>query len=292
MLIICPKCEYSREVPEDRIPAQARWATCPKCGHKFEIKAPKREETEETGSDTDAQTGSEGPPAQDEDIWTKLESLNTEKESEFADAGEEPGHGEGRVPWEHLQEYGFFPGLLGTIRAVMFDPARFFSFMPLGQGYHRPLVFYLLLAEIQIMAHFLWRILGLLPRTEGGPESLLGLGMAGAGSLLILVLYPLLMTPVLFLSSGLNHLCLKALGAAEGGFEGTFKVISYASAPMILAVVPAVGPLAGLCWSLVCTFLGFRYVHRTSPGRILMAMLLLFVVISLPLLMFNTAFQA
>jgi predicted Zn finger-like uncharacterized protein len=287
MRIICPQCEYSRDVPDENIPPQARWATCPKCGHKFEFRTPEEGPAEDrAGTEESRQAGEES----EEDIWATLESLNTERAPEQApeEVAEEPS----RIPWENLQEHGFFAGLFGTIRAVMFDPVRFFTSMPLGLGFHRPLVFYLLLAEIQIVAQLLWRMLGLLPQTDGGSGSLLGLGLAGAGSLLILVLYPVLMTPVLFLSSGLNHLCLRLVGATHGGFEGTFKVISYASAPMILAVVPAVGPLAGVCWSLVCTFLGFRYVHGTTPARVLLAMVLLFAVVSLPLLLFSSAFQA
>lgn len=38
MLIQCPKCGFSRDVPEDKLPATASVATCPKCKHKFKFR--------------------------------------------------------------------------------------------------------------------------------------------------------------------------------------------------------------------------------------------------------------
>jgi hypothetical protein len=35
--IICPKCRYSKELDEDRIPPGVRWATCPRCKERFDF---------------------------------------------------------------------------------------------------------------------------------------------------------------------------------------------------------------------------------------------------------------
>ncbi len=35
--IICPKCRYSKQLAEDRIPPGVRWATCPHCGERFDF---------------------------------------------------------------------------------------------------------------------------------------------------------------------------------------------------------------------------------------------------------------
>jgi hypothetical protein len=109
---------------------------------------------------------------------------------------------------------------------------------------------------------------------EGQAEGLLGLGLAGFGSVILLVLYPVILTVMLFVVSGLNHVCLMAVRDGSRGFEGTFKVVSYSSAPMVLAVIPVFGPMAGMMWTLVCTFLGFKLVHRTSGGKVILAMVL------------------
>ncbi len=38
MKVICPECNFSSEIPEDKIPANAQLATCPKCGIKFQFR--------------------------------------------------------------------------------------------------------------------------------------------------------------------------------------------------------------------------------------------------------------
>lgn len=35
MKVVCPHCNFEREIPDDKIPENARLATCPKCQHKF-----------------------------------------------------------------------------------------------------------------------------------------------------------------------------------------------------------------------------------------------------------------
>jgi hypothetical protein len=35
--ITCPKCRYSKQLEEDRIPPGIRWATCPRCKERFEF---------------------------------------------------------------------------------------------------------------------------------------------------------------------------------------------------------------------------------------------------------------
>lgn len=43
MMISCPACHYSREIPVDRIPPRASRVVCPKCGEKFQISPAKFE---------------------------------------------------------------------------------------------------------------------------------------------------------------------------------------------------------------------------------------------------------
>ena len=35
--ITCPKCRYSKQLAEDRIPPGVRWATCPRCKERFDF---------------------------------------------------------------------------------------------------------------------------------------------------------------------------------------------------------------------------------------------------------------
>jgi hypothetical protein len=38
MIVTCPECNFSSEIPEDKIPASAQLATCPKCQAKFKFR--------------------------------------------------------------------------------------------------------------------------------------------------------------------------------------------------------------------------------------------------------------
>lgn len=287
MIIRCPECGFAREVPDDKIPAKAQLATCPKCRHKFHFK--KDQDDFEIEADADNQESGEPSSANQDkdsqtDIWSALESLNDDDfepgDSSFAEeARKRTAAKDDGTPWEHLETHGFFPGFVQTIKRVMLRPVDFFNDLTIGGGFNRPLIFYLLVAEIQALAQFVWQMLGVVPQMQNRPESILGIGMVGFGSLLVLILYPIFLTVVLFIGSGLNHLCLVAVKAGSRGFEGTFRVVAYANAPMVLAVVPGIGPLIGALWTLVCTFMGFKIVHRTTSTRVLLAILLPLIVI-------------
>ena len=303
MKIECPKCAFSREVDETRIPAKARLATCPKCGEKFhfreavpafELEEDRVEQpSDELEEDRTEQFSEPGEEAQ-EDIWAKLESLDADNDAQQeAPPFSKPGAGTRQsgspVPWEDLQTYGLVHGFWQTLKLVMMAPMGFFRSMPLEAAFTQPLVFYLIVAEIQVLARFFWGMAGVIPQADTG-GGMLGMGLFGAGSVLILFLYPVLMTLMLFFAAGLNHVCLQAVKSGEGGFVGTFKVVAYANAPMVLAVLPVIGPLAGMIWAVICTFLGFKIVHKTTGLRVLAAMLLpvlLLLVISSLVFVFN-----
>lgn len=75
------------------------------------------------------------------------------------------------------------------------------------------------------------------------------------------------------LTALLVHLVLWALGGAGGGFlNGTFRVICYAQAPMLLTLVPMrLVFIAVNLWVLGIMILGCRDVHRTNLGRSIVA---------------------
>jgi len=289
MKIICPECRFSRDVPNAKIPATAKLATCPKCGHKFRFRnvgeaedQPQQHAEQDAGAEP-ARSQEASSPAQDdpsEDIWSTLESLDDEGSPPYDPVSgptDRSAHSGGDIPWEELQSYGFFPGFFQTVKRVMLAPSAFFRSMFLGRGLSRPLIFYLLVAEVQALAQFFWQMTGVVPHMQNQTAGLLGLGMMGLGSIFLLVLYPVFLSAMLFVVSGLNHLCLRIVRDGANGYEGTFRVISYANAPMVLAVVPSLGPLVGVVWTLICTFIGFKTVHQTSPAKVLLAMLLPFV---------------
>ena len=290
MKLVCPQCSFSREVPDNKIPARTQLATCPKCNHRFQF----RNLSETAGPD---QTTLQPEPAEDsspllqdetssaDDIWDSLSAMHTDsghpenqdKEDSFASAASPFASSQDSedIPWENLDSVGFFPGFFETIKRVMRHPVDFFSKMPVEPGIGKPLVFYLLIAELQALAQFFWQLSGVIPMmNDGSGATAVGLGMMGMGSAFILILYPLLLTLMLFVMVGVNHLCLTLFKAANRGFAGTFRAVTYGSAPMVLAFFPFVGPILGALWSMVTTFFGYKYIHGTTTTRVVLAMLL------------------
>ena len=78
-----------------------------------------------------------------------------------------------------------------------------------------------------------------------------------------------------FLSSGITHLCLKALGGANRPFETTFRVICYAQASaMVFNLFPMCGGLIGVIWGAYCIIIGLKETHGISGWKATLAITL------------------
>ncbi|OIO02658.1 MAG: hypothetical protein AUJ49_05845 [Desulfovibrionaceae bacterium CG1_02_65_16] len=180
------------------------------------------------------------------------------------------------VPFEDLPRHGFFPGLWGTIRMVLIAPAPFFRVMPTHGGMAKPLVFHLLLAEFMVVCQYLWSLAGIGATAEylGSPEVMdMGLGLAQAAPIMLFIVYPLLLVMRLMLMTGIIHLLLKLIRSGASGGEATFRVLCYSAAPLILGVIPGVGPLIGGVWSIGLTVIGLKEAHRTRFSASMFAVL-------------------
>jgi hypothetical protein len=184
------------------------------------------------------------------------------------------------VPFEELPRHGFFPGLWSTITAVLKTPTAFFRSMPVSGGMATPLIFHLLLAEFMVLCQYAWGLLGLGAAAQFlGSTELMDLGIGAAGpTLLMLLVYPLLLVLRLMFMTGIIHLLLRAIfrftGGPGSGAEATFRVLCYSAAPLLLGVVPFLGPLLGGAWSIGLTIIGLREAHRTRGSAATFAVLL------------------
>ena len=309
MEIICPNCSFTREVADEKIPSSSVFATCPKCKHRFRFKdleftieePPEPTDSapqEPVGSSqekpagpmdaelifTEAQTdGPMGPPLEDgpgPDGERTEGAYGFQAEDRFG-----PGPDVEPPPWEKLDEYGFFSGLTQTIKRAMLHPIRFFSSMAVGLGLAKPLIFYLLVGEFQAACQMLWQMLGVsaMMTMTGGREAVDMGGMMSVGPITILILYPVLLAVGLFFSTAVSHVLLMLFRAASAGFEGTFRAMAYSAAPMVLAVVPILGPFTGAVWSMVIMVIALKYIHQTTYTRIGLAFLVPVVVFALAL---------
>lgn len=180
------------------------------------------------------------------------------------------------VPFEDLPLHGFFPGLWSTIRMLLTAPAAFFRVMPTHGGMAKPLAFHLLLAEFMVVCQYLWSLAGIGATAEylGSAEMMdMGLGLAQAAPVMLFLIYPLLLVLRLMLMTGIIHMLLKLIRSGDSGAEATFRVLCYSAAPLIIGLVPAVGPLVGGVWSIGLTVIGLRYAHKTRASAALFAVL-------------------
>jgi hypothetical protein len=81
----------------------------------------------------------------------------------------------------------------------------------------------------------------------------------------------------LFICAAVLHLFVLLVGAAKAsasGFEGTFRVVAYASTASLAQVIPFVGGLITLVWWIFLSIKGIQRIHRTTSGRAAAAVLL------------------
>ncbi len=237
--IVCPYCGFSKEVPQEKIPKRAKFANCPKCRQRFPLPAGGPEEA----------PGREGEPLEEHH------------------QGEAP-------PWEQRGELGLLKAILQTAKEVLFSPKRLFKGIRAKGGLSEPLAFGLLFGSLGMMLSVFWDVIMAaagLGGQAGGMGPRFGLPLLLPVMLLVI---PAFVLVSLFCLSGLIHLFLRLVGAGGGGFQATFRVMSYGQATQILAAIPLAGGLLSSVWFLIVQVVGFREIHHTSYPRVIMALLL------------------
>ncbi len=238
--IICPNCNFSKNIPKEKIPAGARWTTCPQCKHRFEFPLT-------------------GPV------------FDFEKEGEGA-GGVQVGRE--MTPWENRSELGIWQGIYQTFKAVLFSPEMLFRTMSFKGGIKEPLAFGLLLGSIGAMLGLFWHFLMMSGSLLEMVQELIGqfnIALVFSG---LLIFSPLFVIIILFVTSGILHLSLLLVRGGKNGFEATFRVISYSQAIQVLGLIPFIGGLIGGLWVLVVQVIGIREIHETSYLRVIIAFLI------------------
>ena len=303
MNITCPSCGFGRTVNEAKLPPKAVMATCPKCQHRFKFRelpqAPVEQDVPQPGPadqvhaaasqaaqapggpsvqaeaprvEGPASHGPDGPARREsqehheEDLWKELEALSDEDDSSRPET-------EGPMPtslpaWERATA-GYPQAFVQTFLQVLSNPRGFFSAMPVGHGFMKPLLFFLVIVQAVALSQSVWQLLGIVP-----PSMLTeGLGHT-AQAALALILYPLEVSLFLFLDTAINHFFLRLFRADTKGFEGTFRAEAYSAAPMLLMVIPYIGMPLAMIGTTVYKFLGLRHVHGASNKQVLAVLVL------------------
>jgi hypothetical protein len=193
----------------------------------------------------------------------------------------------GQTPWERRNEIGFVNALIETTKQVLSQPTAFFRAMPVTGGIGGPLLYAVIVGYIGLFVSTIYNLvfrgvlMSSLSRMGGNSdvERLAGYMQGGVGLVMNLILGPLFIVIGLFVSAGIFHLVLLALGGAQRGFEATFRVASYSQAASIFNIIPGCGGLVGLVYALVLLVIGLSEAHGISRGKSAAAVLVPFVLI-------------
>ncbi len=256
MEITCPNCNFSKRIRAEKIPAGVKWATCPRCEHRFEF----------TLSSTGAEPR-QGPVGRATD-GRPQRSI---------------------APWESRSEIGLWPAMYRTSKAVLFSPEDLFAHLSYRSGIREPLAFGLLCGSLGTLFNLFWQVLiiagPILPFDPGFGEELVFVLLF----MVVALLVPLFVTITIFVSSGILHVLLLLVRGGQNGFEATFRVIAYSQATQVLGVIPFIGGVAGGLWLLVIQVIGAREMHETSYLKIFIAFLIPFALIFLVVILALTA---
>ncbi|MFZ7111275.1 MAG: zinc-ribbon domain-containing protein [Desulfatiglandales bacterium] len=232
--IVCPSCRFTRMVPEEQIPAAARWAKCPKCGNRFELVL--------------------GHPCR--------ATPNSKSEQVSPNGGQE-----GYPP-------GFWRDMCRKARGVLFSPERYFRNTDSAGGLRESFAFGLLLGSVGAMFGWFWQFLVMWGRLGSIGGYLFGQFTAGLIFFGILLLSPLSVALGMLFSTLVLHVSLLIVRGPNRGLGSTFKVIACSQATGIFSFIPFVGGIIGWFWRLVICIIGLKEIHQTTHLRVITAFLI------------------
>ena len=186
--------------------------------------------------------------------------------------------GREKTDWEDRESRGFLNGLYTTLKDVLFRPSVFFKRMPVTGGLTDPLLYALIIGMVGIIFSYFWQILlqgamqgMMIPGIKAAADQNMfkGIGMAA-----LAFFSPFLIILVLFISSGILHVCLMLVRGARSGFEATFRVVAYGYSTNIFLVIPFCGGLLAGVWAIVLAIIGLREAHETTGGKAAFAVFL------------------
>lgn len=185
------------------------------------------------------------------------------------------------VPWEHPERYGIIGSLVQTVSRVMFRGKDFFSTIHSQVSSLRPASFYALIGLFQaVAAYFLSpNVVELIKTADMDPQkqALMENLISGQSFPMLLITTPFIMILQLLIYSAFIYLAIRITNPEKADFPLTLRIIAYASAPMILSIVPYIGGVIGLIWFIYNIFIGVKYALRLTWQRTFLALAPIFI---------------
>lgn len=277
MKITCPACGFHRDVSPDRIPEGKVVATCPKCGEKFKINASVNKVQEAQEEEDIRLTASRAYQAEAE-RFKKEKNGETEEKTEI----------KSNNPWDLAPwPAGWAAAFFQTLYRVMFSAARFFASLSAQAGLWRALIFFIIIILFQTGAERIWSqfyISLLAPNVETDPElqKLLELFASDGNVFLHVLLRCGSMIFQLYLYTLIFYCAYRLIAPKKGSYELIFQIMAYSAAPLILSIIPILGSLVGMLWSIACFALGIKTALKLNWLNTLLGFLpMLFLILPL-----------
>lgn len=170
-------------------------------------------------------------------------------------------------------------GYIETWKEIIQRPSDFFREMPKTGGYGDPLTFAAIsFVTYALLVSLLTAIFGrgmYMDGMYGGMYNGMHGGAGGFGFFAILM--TVIITPIagiiyLFIEAAIFFVIYKVLGGT-GSYEGTVRLISYATAVLVISWIPIIGWIFGI-YGIYLYIIGGMHVHDVSMARSTIAVLL------------------
>lgn len=194
-----------------------------------------------------------------------------------------PAHGRPGLPWDRERTGN---ALVETTKRLVKAPGEAFAEVREKGDYLAPVLYALIFGTFGAVLYQIWQLLfgaamsgplvDTLPPEMRAPFAE-AFAPSVAGLVVGLVFAPIGAVIGLFIGAGIYHLFLLLVGGTRNstaGFEGTVRAVAYASTSNLAQLIPVIGILVAVVWSLVLNVIGLARIHNTTTGRALAAVLL------------------
>ena len=80
---------------------------------------------------------------------------------------------------------------------------------------------------------------------------------------------------MLFVIAGILHVLLLIFGAGKQGYIATFRTIAYSQGSAVFNIIPLMGSMIATIWGIVLQVIGFKEAHRTTYGKVVLAIIVI-----------------
>ncbi|HET9418945.1 MAG TPA: YIP1 family protein [Chthoniobacterales bacterium] len=180
------------------------------------------------------------------------------------------------LPWDERDQKGWFNAFIETLQTVLTRPDYAFRIMKVEGGLAGPIIYALIGGCAGGIVSFLFSLaLQSIGLTVGRHNTFAWLTGIGAGSVVFIILLPIVIVLGLFIGGAIVHLCLMIVGGANKTFETTLRVLAFTQGSTgPLQMIPICGGIIAGVWALVLNCIGLARAHETETGRAVLAIFL------------------